>query len=72
MRKSPFQPELPKKSGECIYWGRLYGSSKALAISNAIQEVSAPLVIITADMLSANNLLDELKFYTEAKLEIPL
>jgi transcription-repair coupling factor (superfamily II helicase) len=72
MRKSPFQPELPKKTGESLNWGRLYGSSKALAISKVLQKTSSPLVIITADMLSANHLLDELKFYTEAELDIPL
>ena len=72
MRKSPFQPELPGKPRESLYWGRLYGSSKALAISKVMQKTSSPLVIITADMLSANHLLDELKFYTEAELEVPL
>jgi transcription-repair coupling factor (superfamily II helicase) len=72
MRKSPFQPELPGKPRESLYWGRLYGSSKALAISKVMQKTSSPLVIITADMLSANHLLDELKFYTEAELNIPL
>ncbi|MEE9551437.1 MAG: transcription-repair coupling factor, partial [Gammaproteobacteria bacterium] len=72
VRISPFRPVLPERPGECHYWGRLYGSSKALAISSAASFASAPIVVITTDTLSANNLLDELKFYTDNNSDISM
>src|SRR3990172_1822232 len=60
---SPLHPELPGTAGECHYWGRLYGSSKALALSAAAVNASGPLVIITADLNNASRLLQGLTFY---------
>jgi len=61
---SPFAPVLPEpKSRESQYWGRLYGSSPSLAISSAAQRYSGPVVVITTDMHSTENLEHELQFY---------
>ena len=70
MRISPFHPQLPTKNGQHLYWGRLYGSSKALAISKVASGTSAPILLITTDMQSANRLLDELIFYTDKHSDI--
>ena len=71
-RTSPFMPVLPQTPGELIYWGRLYGSSKALTIARALQNTNSLFVIVTSDLLSAKLLTDELKFYLEAADEIPV
>ena len=62
-RASVFQPECSFKAGEKSFWGRLYGSAKALAISQLISEAEAPVIIMTADSLSASRLTEELRFY---------
>ena len=64
-RASAFQPECSFRPGEKSFWGRLYGSSKALAISRLVQKVEAPLVIITGGSLSASRLTEELRFYLD-------
>jgi transcription-repair coupling factor (superfamily II helicase) len=63
--QSPLTPELPTRPGECRYWGRLYGSSKALALNAAAQQNNLPLIVITRDMAGCNRLLEELKFYRD-------
>ena len=73
VRISPLHPELPHQPGERRYWGRLYGSSKALAIYAAAEESKKPVTIITADSLSANRLLHELVFFAgNQSSKIPL
>ena len=63
LKHSPFQPELPVKPGERRYWGCLYGSSKALALTSAAAAGGKLLVVITASLNNANRLLEELRFY---------
>ena len=63
-RISPFHPQLPVNAGEQCHWDRLYGSSKALAISRLMSEQDKPVVVITTDSLQAARFTDELKFYT--------
>ena len=62
-RASAFQPECSLKASEKSFWGRLYGSAKALTISQLSKEVEAPIVIMTRDSLSASRLTEELRFY---------
>ena len=69
---SPLSPELPVNAGESQYWGRLYGSSKALAICNVALQTSAPLVVITADINSADHLMDEIGFYLSDADKLPI
>lgn len=62
-RASAFQPECSFNVGEKSFWGRLYGSAKALAISQLVSTAKAPVIIMTADSLSASRLTEELRFY---------
>ncbi len=62
-RASVFQPECSFRAGEKSFWGRLYGSAKALAISQLANKTKAPVIIMTADSLSASRLMEELRFY---------
>ena len=64
---SPFYPVLPNKPGERVFWGNLHGSSMGLVISTAAQAHAGPLMVITADVSSAQRLEYELRFYTTAQ-----
>lgn len=69
-RPSPFNPHLPEGRDRRYSWGRLYGSSKALAISRAAQQVQKPVIVIAADTLSATRLHEEIRFYLEPQAGI--
>ena len=69
VKLSPFRPELPDKPGERRYWGGLYGSSKALALTSACSNQRKLLVIVTASLNDANRLLEELQFYRPEKAD---
>ncbi len=71
-RISPWHPEFPEVNGERRYWGRLYGASKALAISQLLRKQEKLTVVITADNLSANRLLSEIHFFLGSDCEFPL
>jgi len=60
---SPFQPTLPEKPGDRVFWGGLHGSAFGLVISAAAQHHSGPMVVITADVHAASLLEYELRFY---------
>ncbi|HLA75494.1 MAG TPA: CarD family transcriptional regulator, partial [Gammaproteobacteria bacterium] len=61
---SPLAPLLPNKPGQRMRWGQLYGSSYGLIISAAARRHAGPLVVITEDTLTAQQLEQELRFYT--------
>ena len=46
-----------------MHWGQLYGSSAALALSEAVQASTTPIVLVTPDAREAERLADELHFY---------
>lgn len=69
-RYSPFHPQLPAKTGEQFHWGRLYGSSKSLAISRLANKEDKPVVVMTRDSLQAARLTEELKFYSGDQSQI--
>ncbi len=60
---SPLQPILHTTPGERLRWGRLYGSSFGLVISQAARRHSGMLLVVTPDTPSATRLEDELRFY---------
>lgn len=61
---SPFAPALPAvHTVDGLHWGHLYGSSASLAISSAAKRHSGPVVMITTDMHTTENLEHELRFY---------
>lgn len=69
-RLSPLSPALPKPNTEQLYWGRLYGSSKALAISRLARQRKGMTLVICADSLNANRMVEELRFYLDADMPI--
>lgn len=60
---NPLQPIIPQQSKSRLDWGKLYGASIGLALSSTIAQSNRPVVIITADTLTANRLMDELQFF---------
>ncbi len=65
--RSPFHPVLPRTPGERVFWGNLHGSSMGLVISTAAHAHTGPLMVITADVSSAQRLEYELRFYAGAQ-----
>ena len=68
MTTNPLNPVLTNKPNHPQDWGRLYGSSSGLTISQAAQQ--SPLIVITPDSLTAQRLLEDIQFY--ATKELPL
>ncbi len=61
--QSLFDLQLPNSANTALTWGKLYGSSFGMALSQAVQDHHGPLVIITADTQMAMRLEYELRFY---------
>ncbi|HIF51791.1 MAG TPA: transcription-repair coupling factor [Thiotrichaceae bacterium] len=62
-RQNVLYPKLPESDHTRSNWSRLYGSAKSLAIANMAMQTSKPVLVITADAISAVNLINELKIY---------
>ncbi len=68
---TPFSPPLPasqaaskfEQISRTLNWGKLYGSSAALAISSAAQQHDGPLMVITADIHGEETLAEMLRYY---------
>ncbi|WP_243448290.1 transcription-repair coupling factor [Candidatus Thiosymbion oneisti] len=60
---SPLAPPLPAKTGERLLWGRLYGSSRALAIAKAAEQAPGPVLAVVEDVQTTSRLQAELKFF---------
>ncbi|WP_256091632.1 transcription-repair coupling factor [Candidatus Thiosymbion oneisti] len=60
---SPLAPPLPAKTGERLLWGRLYGSSRALAIAKAAERAPGPVLAVVEDVQTTAQLQAELKFF---------
>ncbi len=69
---SPLNPGLPDKPASRRYWGRLSGSSKALALISAVEKSQKLLVVVTADLNEAHRLLEELRFYKPGNSSYPI
>ena len=69
VRINPFNPVITARPGEKNYWGSLHGSGKALAISQIVQEQDQPVILVTTDSHSADNLREELKFFLQGQLD---
>ena len=72
VRQNVLSPLLPKAGQTWVNWSRLYGSAKSLAIANMAMQTNKPVVVITADTISAVNLTNELKVYINDRETIPL
>jgi transcription-repair coupling factor (superfamily II helicase) len=66
-RISPFQPLSPSAAAGCIDWTRLPGSSRALALVQLARTAHRPLLVLAPDTLTAQRLVEELRFYRDAE-----
>ncbi len=71
-RQSVLSPILADKHHQISNWSRLYGSAKSLAIASLAADKQQPLVVLTADMLTAVNLVKELNEYIDDKTSSPI
>jgi transcription-repair coupling factor (superfamily II helicase) len=62
---SPLQPPLPQGPGERHQWGRLYGSSLALAIARAAGQGERLILALTPDVQGVARLKAELGFFLD-------
>ena len=62
---SVLTPPLPKRTGERLLWGRLYGAAPALAIAEAARQAQAPLLCVVPDLSSAVRLSEALRFFLD-------
>ena len=62
---SPLQPPLPLGPGERHQWGRLYGSSLALAIARAAEQGERLILALTPDVQGVARLTAELGFFLD-------
>ena len=69
---SPLQPRWPQQAGQSLRWTHLLGSSRGLAIAQAAEAHSGPLLVITRDTRTARQLEDEIRFYQNATPAAPL
>ncbi len=71
-RQNILSPKLPETGQSKINWTRLYGSARSLAIANMATWQQKPIVVITANTISAVNLINELKVYLGKNSSIPV
>lgn len=71
-RQNVLSPKLPDSGHARSNWSRLYGSAKSLAIANMAMQTQKPVLVITADAISAVNLVNELKVYIDDLARIPV
>ena len=69
---SVFEPQCWFNAGDKSYWGRLCGSSKALAISRLVATKHLPICILTTDSLTACRLAEAIRFYMGGPSASPL
>ena len=57
-----WQPVMPANSGQAR-WTGLPGDSLSLAVANAVRQAPGVVMVVTADMQSAEQLLDQYRFF---------
>ena len=67
--RSPLAPPLPD-AARVLRWRGLHGSSRGLAISAAASAHTGPLLVVTADVRTAQQLEDEIRFYSDPRLPL--
>ncbi len=71
-KQSVLNPPLASAHQQRMYWSRLYGSARALALANLAANSEQLVVVITADTLGAVNLHRELRVFNDANADTPL
>jgi transcription-repair coupling factor (superfamily II helicase) len=67
MSTSPLQPPPPRASDTEVQWGQLTDAALSLAVASLGQNQTKPLLVITPDAHSANQLQAELRFFIDDK-----
>lgn len=67
---NPLHPPIPDPSKQRLVWGNLSGASMGLALSSLVTESQQPIVIITADSLTAMRLEYEIPFFQKQSLPV--
>ena len=70
MTSSIFAPALPKKAGDHQHWANLHGSAAALLISQAAKASKHRTLLVTADTPSALKLEKEIRFFSDASVQV--
>ena len=63
---NPLHPPTPNKPGQQLIWENLHGSALGLALSKMISENNQTIMIITPDILTAERIGYELRFFLNA------
>jgi transcription-repair coupling factor (superfamily II helicase) len=61
---SPLAPQIPAQKGVHGVWGRLYGSARGLAITEAAKVHKGPILVVMPDVRTSYQILEEIRFYT--------
>ncbi|MFT3741160.1 MAG: transcription-repair coupling factor [Gammaproteobacteria bacterium] len=67
----PFTQPLPSRPGQTLTLGNLFGCSKSLMLKALLQAQRCPLMVVTPDLATANQLQHELAFFM-ADLQLPI
>jgi len=65
--QSIFSPQLPNTKYPVVEWGRLYGSSSALAIHEMANKHAGPVIVITRDTAEALHLEQALRAFSHSE-----
>ncbi len=68
---SPFSPQLPTPEQPLIHWQRLYGSALGLCLAETATTFG-PLVVVTTDTRSAQQLEDQIRFFLTPESTLPV
>ncbi len=60
---SILNPPLPTAAGDSIHWGQLYGSARGLLIARAAEKAKGPVLLLTRDTPTLNQIEEEIRFY---------
>jgi len=63
-------PVFDLKPGMRTHWGRLYGSSYGLILSNTARSHQGPVIVITPDTPTATRLVQECRFFSQDSMPI--
>src|SRR5882672_8702853 len=63
-------PGLPTAESPRIKWGKLYGAATALALAEAAVPAPGPLIVITRNSRDAEQLSEEIAFFSGAALPV--
>ncbi len=69
---SPLSPRLPDLNNRIVYWEKLYGSAKGLAIVNAVEKSNSPVLFIAPDIKTMESIIEEVKFFAGKNSELPV